>query len=89
MINGRQELGMSEDDSVRKEVWDGKIPVCFTVDDRELSASIKKTPEPCYVRRLCACTLCKQFCFLNLISLRMCHLQVLCNTFVALMSIVF
>ncbi|KAL5483676.1 hypothetical protein EMCRGX_G020081 [Ephydatia muelleri] len=45
---------MSEDDSVRKEVWDGKIPVCFTVDDRELSASIKKTPEPCYmlVRRV-------------------------------------
>ena len=39
---------MSEAD-IRREVWDGKIPVCFSVDQSELGPSQLPLPEPCFV----------------------------------------
>ena len=39
-----------DDQAIRKEVWDGKIPVCFNVAEEELLfTGDKATPEPCYV----------------------------------------
>lgn len=39
-----------EEQAIKKEIWEGKIPVCFNVAEEELSfAGDKATPEPCYV----------------------------------------
>ena len=35
--------------SIKKEVWEGKIPVCFSVDEGELDGGTRNIPEPCYV----------------------------------------
>ena len=40
------------DEGVRRELWDGKIPVCFKLDDDEVMMSIRGdrvAPEACYV----------------------------------------
>ncbi len=41
---------------MRREVWEGKIPVCFSVAEEDLGLNIssgeRATPEPCYVRNL-------------------------------------
>ena len=42
------------DEGVRRELWDGKIPVCFKLDDDEVTMSIRGdrvAPESCYVRK--------------------------------------
>ena len=44
---------MGDDESVRKEVWEGRIPVCFTLADEEVRYNVdgeRATPEPAYVR---------------------------------------
>jgi len=39
-----------DDEVARKEVWEGKIAVCFTLDDKEVNYSLgKELPEPVYV----------------------------------------
>ena len=39
-----------EDEEARKEVWKGKIAVCFILDENELDHSFgKEHPEPVYV----------------------------------------
>ena len=38
------------DEQVRKEVWDGSVPVCFSLDDDEVGFNRRNLPEPCYVR---------------------------------------
>ena len=39
-----------DDEEARKEVWKGKIAVCFTLDESELDHSFgKEHPEPVYV----------------------------------------
>jgi len=43
---------MADEENVRKEVWDGKIPVCFTLADEEVGYSLggeRANPEPTYV----------------------------------------
>ena len=43
---------MGDDERVLKEVWEGKIPVCFTLADEEVGYSVsgeRATPEPAYV----------------------------------------
>ena len=40
------------DDSLKREVWEGKIPVCFRVADEEVVLILtgeRTVPEPCYV----------------------------------------
>ena len=40
------------DEGVRRELWEGKIPVCFKLDDDEVTMSIRGdrvAPQPCYV----------------------------------------
>ena len=39
---------MSNEQS-RKEVWEGKIPVCFIPDSREVPTGGNVMPEPCFV----------------------------------------
>lgn len=40
-----------DDKTMRKEVWNGKIAVCFTLDENEVDHSLgKEHPEPVYVR---------------------------------------
>ena len=44
---------MGDDESVRKEVWEGKIPICFMLADEDVGYSVsgeRATPEPAYVR---------------------------------------
>ena len=39
-----------DDEAARKEVWNGKIAVCFTLDGNEVDHSLgKELPEPVYV----------------------------------------
>ena len=43
------------DEGVKRELWEGKIPVCFKLDDEEVGMSIRGdrvAPQPCYVRLL-------------------------------------
>ena len=43
---------MGDEESIRKEVWDGKIPVCFTLADEDVGYSVsgeRSNPEPVYV----------------------------------------
>lgn len=43
---------MGDDESVRKEVWDGRIPICFMLADEDVGYSVsgeRATPEPAYV----------------------------------------
>ena len=40
------------DESVRKELWEGRIPVCFRVAEEEVGMGVsgeRVIPEPCYV----------------------------------------
>ena len=37
------------DADIRREVWDGKIPICFCVDENEVGSSSLPPPEPCFV----------------------------------------
>lgn len=41
------------DDTVKREMWEGKIPVCFRVADEEVNmfsvTGERTVPEPCYV----------------------------------------
>ncbi|CAI8050666.1 Autophagy protein 5 [Geodia barretti] len=40
------------DEGVRRELWDGKIPVCFKLDEDEVTMSIRGdrvAPQPCYM----------------------------------------
>jgi autophagy-related protein 5 len=40
------------DEGVKREMWDGKIPVCFKLDEDEVTMSIRGdrvAPEPCYM----------------------------------------
>ena len=40
------------DEGVRRELWDGKVPVCFKLDDDDTVMPIRGdrvAPEPCYV----------------------------------------
>ena len=44
---------MGDDESVRKEVWEGRIPICFMLADEDVGYSVsgeRATPEPTYVR---------------------------------------
>ena len=44
---------MGDDESVRKEVWEGRIPICFMLADEDVGYSVtgeRSTPEPTYVR---------------------------------------
>lgn len=41
-----------EDESVKREVWEGKVPVCFSVAGGEVGLNMageRVIPEPCYV----------------------------------------
>lgn len=39
-----------DDEAARKEVWNGKIAVCFTLDENEVEHSLgRELPEPVYV----------------------------------------
>ena len=41
---------------MKREVWEGKIPVCFRVADEEVVPSLtgeRTVPEPCYVSGAC------------------------------------
>ena len=43
------------DDAVKRELWDGKIPVCFKLDEDDVAMTIRgdrAAPEPCYVSEL-------------------------------------
>ena len=43
---------MADEENVRKEVWEGKIPICFTLADEEVGYSMsgeRANPEPTYV----------------------------------------
>lgn len=44
---------MAQDDTVKREMWEGKIPVCFRVADEEVNTfsvtGERTVPEPCYV----------------------------------------
>ena len=41
------------DEEARKEVWKGKVAVCFTLDESEVDHSFgKEHPEPVYVSSL-------------------------------------
>lgn len=43
---------MGDDESVRKEVWEGRIPICFNLDDEEVGYSVtgeRATPDTAYV----------------------------------------
>lgn len=43
---------MGDDESVRKEVWEGRIPVCFMLADEDVGYSVsgeRSTPEPAYM----------------------------------------
>lgn len=43
-----------EDEVARREVWNGKIAVCFTLDEKEFDDSLgKEHPEPFYVSASC------------------------------------
>ena len=40
------------DEGIKREIWDGKIPVCFKLDDEDTVMSFRgdrMAPEPCYV----------------------------------------
>ena len=39
---------MEQDEEIRREVWEGKIPVCFSVDEREMGIN-PTPPELCFV----------------------------------------
>ncbi len=46
---------MADEENVRKEVWEGKIPVCFTLADEEVGYSMtgeRINPDPAYVSLL-------------------------------------
>lgn len=41
-----------ENNAIKREMWDGKIPVCFKLDDDDVMMTIRGdrvAPEPCYV----------------------------------------
>ena len=41
-----------DDQSIRREIWDGKIPVYFSVAEEEVGVNLSGEmviPEPCYV----------------------------------------
>lgn len=44
------------DDTVKREMWEGKVPVCFRVADEEVNmfsvTGERTVPEPCYVSRV-------------------------------------
>ena len=45
-------IKMGDEESVRKEVWEGKIPVCFTLADEDVGYSVsgeRSNSEPAYV----------------------------------------
>ena len=40
------------DEGIKREVWEGKVPVCFSVAEEEVGLNIageRAVPEPCYV----------------------------------------
>lgn len=50
--SGTVSAAMGEE-SIRQEVWEGKIPVCFSVAVEEVGINLRgetAVPEPCYVR---------------------------------------
>lgn len=43
---------MGDEESIRKEVWEGRVPVCFSLADEEVGYSVtgeRTAPEPAYV----------------------------------------
>ena len=49
----RRARAMAQNDTVKREMWEGKIPVCFRVADEEVNTfsvtGERTVPEPCYV----------------------------------------
>lgn len=44
--------GIMENNAIKREMWDGKIPVCFKLDDDDVMMTMRGdrvAPEPCYV----------------------------------------
>ena len=44
------------DDGVKREMWEGKIPVCFRLAEEEVGMRMtgeRVTPDPCYVSDSC------------------------------------
>jgi len=41
---------MSDDRSILRDTWDGRLPVCFTLAETEVAS---EKPDPVYVRLLC------------------------------------
>ena len=44
------------DEGIKREMWEGKIPVCFKLDEDDITMTIRGdrvAPEPCYVSRIC------------------------------------
>ena len=43
---------MGDEEAIRKEVWEGRIPICFSLADEEVGYSVsgeRAAPEPAYV----------------------------------------
>jgi len=46
------------DEGIKREVWEGKVPVCFSVAEEEVGLNRVRervVPEPCYVSRRAEC----------------------------------
>ena len=51
-LSGDWNDGIMGDDVVKREMWDGKIPVCFKLDEEDVMMTVRgdrAAPEPCYV----------------------------------------
>ena len=46
-----------DEEGIKRKVWEGRIPVCFTVAEEELGHNFSDVavPEPCYVSGVCRC----------------------------------
>ena len=60
LLNGErgQRTLVMGDDGVKREMWEGKIPVCFRLAEEEVGMRMtgeRVTPDPCYVSDSCTC----------------------------------
>ena len=48
-----------DEEGIKRKVWEGRIPVCFTVAEEEVGYNFSDmaVPEPCYVSEGCRCCL--------------------------------
>jgi len=51
---------MADDREVLREIWDGKIPICFALFEEDLAASVEQ-PEPLYVSNLVSSLVVRRF----------------------------